>query len=63
MTQPFRHPFGATPAGEPVELLGLDNGTLRCQILTLGAALQTLEVPDGHGNRVDVVLGLSLIHI
>lgn len=61
MTQPFRRPFGATPAGEPVELLGLDNGTLRCQILTLGAALQTLEVPDGHGNRVDVVLGYDTL--
>lgn len=47
MTQPSRRPFGTTPGGQPVELLILDNGTLRCELLTLGATLRTLEVPVG----------------
>ena len=57
MTQPSRRPFGTTPGGQPVELLILDNGTLRCELLTLGATLRTLEVPGRNGSRVDVVLG------
>ncbi|HIT31720.1 MAG TPA: galactose mutarotase [Candidatus Enterenecus stercoripullorum] len=57
MAQPSRRPFGRTLAGEPVELLGLDNGVLRCEILTFGATLRVLEAPDRAGNRVDVVLG------
>ncbi|MEA4934462.1 MAG: galactose-1-epimerase, partial [Lawsonibacter sp.] len=57
MTQPFRRPFGLTTAGEPVELLALENESLSCQVITFGAALRTLAVPDRTGRRVDVVLG------
>ena len=52
-----RRPFGATRNGEMVELLTLDNGTLSCEILTFGATLRALTVPDRQGRPVDVVLG------
>lgn len=57
MNQPSRTPFGTTRSGEPVELLTLDNGTISCEILTFGATLRTLTVPDREGKPVDVVLG------
>lgn len=57
MNQPSRAPFGTTRSGEPVELLTLDNGTISCEILTFGATLCTLTVPDREGRPVDVVLG------
>ena len=57
MDNPNRKPFGVTPAGEPVERLELKKGGLSCAILTLGATLQALTVPDRDGNGVDVVLG------
>lgn len=61
MEGPFRRPFGQAPAGQPVELLTLDNGRVRCEILTFGATLRTLEVPDRTGRRVDVVLGYDAL--
>lgn len=57
MAQTGRRPFGRTPSGEPVELLTLDNGILSCGIITYGAVLQSLFVPDKNGLPVDVVLG------
>ena len=35
----------------------LDNGILFCQIITYGAAIRSLYVPDRNGIPVDVVLG------
>lgn len=52
-----RKPFGVTLDGEQVELLRLTKGKLSCAVLTLGATLQALTVPDRDGNPVDVVLG------
>ena len=57
MNQSSRCPFGTTRGGEPVVLLTLDNGTISCEILTFGATLRTLTVPDREGKPVDVVLG------
>ena len=57
MDQANRKPFGTTPAGEAVELLELKKGKLSCAVLTLGATLQALTVPDQDGKEVDVVLG------
>ena len=50
-------PFGITAGGEEVSAITLDNGVLSCQILTYGAILRTLWVPDRAGERRDVVLG------
>ena len=49
--------FGKTPTGEPVSTITLDNGSICCKVLTYGATLHSLFVPDRNGNPVDVVLG------
>ena len=54
-------PFGVTPDGEVVSAITLDNGILSCKVLTYGATLQSLFVPDKNGNPVDVVLGYDTL--
>ena len=51
--------FGTTPGGEPVYAIELDNGILKCRVITFGATLQALTVPDKDGHPVDVVLGFD----
>ena len=51
-----RAPFG-TADSQPVEAITLDNGRVRATIITWGAALQSLIVPDRAGRPADVVLG------
>lgn len=50
--------FGATRDGRAVHEIILENGTLRCSLLTYGAALRGLTVP-GCAGPVDVVLGFD----
>ena len=53
-----RAAFGALPDGSGVEAVTLDNGHgLRARILSYGAILQSLEVPDRTGRSADIVLG------
>lgn len=54
-------PFGMMPDGETVSIITLDNGTLSCKVLTYGATLHSLFVPDRNGNPVDVVLGYDTL--
>lgn len=61
MLNPFRHPFGRTKDGHEVEVLTLDNGVLSCEIITFGAALRALRVPDRSGIRRDIVLGYDTL--
>ncbi len=49
--------FGTTQLGETVERVHLEKGQISCEILTWGATLQSLIVPDREGRAVDVVLG------
>jgi aldose 1-epimerase len=62
-SQPARatlSPFGAIPSGEAVGAIELDNGGgIRARILTLGATLQSLWLPDRDGRMADVVLGFD----
>lgn len=53
-----RRPFGAARDGRAVDEIILDNGTLRCSLLTYGAALRGLVV-QGPAGPVDVVLGFD----
>ena len=46
-------PFGTSPAGEAVHKIHLQNQDLSCDILTYGATLQSLVVPNRDGQRVD----------
>ncbi len=53
-----RAPFGKMPDGEAVEGITLTNGSgMQARIITYGAALQSLLVPDRHEELADVTLG------
>ena len=53
-----RAPFGALADGTKVEAVTLSNGAgISAKIMTLGATLQSLIVPDKAGHKDDVVLG------
>ncbi len=52
-----RAPFGVLRDGRAVERLTLTHGALCAHILTFGARLQALRVPDRAGRGGDVVLG------
>ena len=54
-----RRSFGFTRDKQPVDILTLDNGQLRCSVLTYGATLAALSVPTADGRRVDVALGFD----
>ena len=47
--------------GELVELLTLESGGLCARLTSFGATLVSLEVPDRHGERADVVLGFDTL--
>ena len=49
--------FGETPDGKKVEIYTLEEGALRARVMTYGARLVSLEVPDRNGKTADVVLG------
>lgn len=53
--------FGTTPRGEAVYSVTLDNGALSCEVLTYGAVVRRLLVPDRQGRPVDVVLGYDTL--
>ena len=54
-------PFGTAPSGEPVFSIQLNNGNLSCEIITFGATIRSLIVPDRNGDPVDVVLGYDTL--
>ena len=49
--------FGTMPDGKSVELYTLKSPTLDAQIMTYGAAIVSLRVPDRDGKADDIVLG------
>jgi aldose 1-epimerase len=54
----IREPFGKAPDGTPVELFTLKNKNgVEIQITNYGGIVTTLNIPDGQGEKVDVVLG------
>lgn len=55
-------PFGTTPDGQEVRLYSLRNATgMTAQIMTYGAIVVSLDVPDRDGNMADVVLGYDTL--
>ena len=52
-----REPFGSTRDGRPVDKFTLRRVAMEAEIITYGAALRALRVPDGGGGAVDVALG------
>ena len=61
MTNASRRLFGYTRDSLEVETLTLDNGTLSCDVITFGATLRALHVPDRFGDRRDIVLGYDTL--
>jgi aldose 1-epimerase len=56
-------PFGALPDGSPVICYTLSRpGGLTLRVLTYGGIVQSLEVPDAHGDMANVVLGFASLH-
>ncbi len=54
----FKEEFGRLPDGTPVELYTLYNSQgLRARIMTYGAIVVSLEVPDRTGSLADITLG------
>lgn len=54
------HAFGQLPGGETVEAWTLHNAAgASLQVLTFGAIVSHLRVPDRHGRLADVVLGFD----
>lgn len=51
-----RDDFGALN-GDPVERITLSNGDMEADILTYGASIHAVRVPDADGGLVDVALG------
>src|ERR1700722_9917445 len=49
--------FGNAPDGTKVELYTLEEGAIKARIMTYGARLVSLEVPDRSGKVADIVLG------
>jgi aldose 1-epimerase len=56
-----RMDFGKTPDGTPVELFTLTNGKITAKVMTYGAILTELSVPDRAGKPGDVVLGFDTL--
>ena len=51
--------FGHLPDGTPVRRFTVSDGRLQLRVLTLGAIVQELWVPDGDGGLENVVLGFA----
>src|SRR6202453_5371603 len=49
--------FGSMPDGIKVEIYTLEEGALKARVMTYGARLVSLEVPDRSGKVADIVLG------
>ncbi len=50
-------PFGASADGTPVEIYTITSGKVEARIMTFGARIVSLHVPDRDGKVGDVVLG------
>ena len=53
--------FGTTPSGEDVYCICLQNEKASCEVISYGASLKNLLIPDRNGNPIDVVLGYDTL--
>ena len=53
--------FGVMPDGKAVDAYVLTNGTMTVKVITLGAIIAEIHVPDRDGQTSDVVLGFDTL--
>lgn len=53
--------FGHMSSGETVYSVKLSNQMLSCEVITYGATLRTLLVPDRDGKPIDIILGYDTL--
>ncbi len=53
--------FGKTPEGTPVDLYVLSNDKMTVKVITFGAIISEIDVPDRNGKMADVVLGFETL--
>ena len=56
-----RMKFGKTAEGQEIDLYTLTNGRITAKVMTYGAILTELDVPDHDGREGDVVLGFPTL--
>ncbi|MEU3412872.1 aldose epimerase family protein [Streptomyces sp. NPDC006658] len=59
--KPVAEPFGTLADGTEVHRWSLENGGTRMKVLSYGGVVQTLEIPDRHGQYANVVAGFDNI--
>lgn len=60
--QATRSTFGHTASGETVDIVTLTNSHgVRARVMSYGASLQSLEVPDRNGKLADIVIGYDTL--
>ena len=57
----LKEPFGSALDGRSVDRITLRKGSMEAEVITYGAALRALRVPDKNGTPVDVVLGYDAV--
>jgi aldose 1-epimerase len=53
--------FGSMPDGTKVEIFTLEEGSIKARVMTYGARLVSLELPDRSGKIADIVLGYETL--
>ena len=58
----IRTPFGKTKEGEAVDIFTLQNSKgMKVRLITFGATIQSIEVPDNKGKIADVIVGFDTL--
>ncbi len=58
----IRTPFGKTKEGEAVDIFTLQNSKgMKVRLITFGATIQSIEVPDNKGKMADVIVGFDTL--
>jgi aldose 1-epimerase len=58
----IRTPFGKTKEGDAVDIFTLQNSKgMKVRLITFGATIQSIEVPDNKGKMADVIVGFDTL--
>lgn len=60
-TRVSQRPWGIAPDGSAVQCFTLANDDLQLEVISYGARVASVHVPDRHGNLSDVILGFGAL--